>query len=124
MYQIEIKYRTGNSFGSHTETEFVGCSWEDLDEAKEALSCIKKHDAYFEEIQSFSYKRSGKRIKIPKGEYWFNNKDDYYKEHTMFVKINGEPKQISVFWRGYFETLINAKIIADESDMEFETGRY
>ena len=29
MYNIEITYKTGNSFGSHTEVDLIGACWND-----------------------------------------------------------------------------------------------
>lgn len=119
MFDIEITYRTGNSFGSSTEVDLLGCSFSTIEEAKEALKCIREHNEHFDELDSYYFRRSKKEKIDPTDKSWFCN--DYGSgEYSLYVKGAGEIRKISAFWRGYFEDLISAEIKVDQSDLIYE----
>lgn len=126
IYEINITFRTGNSFGNGIEEDLVGCSWESIEEAKEALKCIKEHYKYFESLNRFSRnKPTEKEIDRIENSYWFCQEDSFDSgEYSLHLKRAGELKTVSAFWRGYFESLISAEIMFEENDMKFETGIY
>ena len=97
MYDIEIHYETGDSFGSSKETETLGLVTSSLKEAKENLQRIKEHYKLAKESPNFD------------------------KRYALSLKCgNKEERTISPFWIGYFESLISARIIlVEEEDMEF-----
>lgn len=101
---ISIKYETGNSFGKYIETDDVGCVWAHMDEAVAALKAIKEHHKYASSSKS--------RCEDVKGEYWY---DKVYPIGCLYVLADGRPVKISAFWIGYFEKLIKAEIVADNS---------
>jgi hypothetical protein len=146
-YKIKITYRTGNSFGSHTETEYLGLSWKNLDIAKENLQFINEHH----NLNNLSGKKLEKAILLNKNKPWFVlNENIYYKDkkitkkqeeelklidnnldnfkykinsydYEYCIKLkadNGNFMQMSCFWVGYFESILSAKIEVDTSDME------
>lgn len=113
MYSIDITYRTGDSFGSHTVNDLVGAIWDDLDEAKEALKIIKEHHIF---ISSREYRYSRGKTKTTEIE-----KNSWYAgEYSIYVPVNGKKTKISTFWVGWFESLIKAEIVIDDPDLVFE----
>jgi hypothetical protein len=123
MFDIKITYKTGNSFGSQTESDLLGCSFETVQEAKDALVSIREHNEYFDEINSYSFRRSHKTSLLPDKE-WLVKGDMFSSEHSLMLKSSGELKRVSAFWRGYFEYLIAAEVKIDMSDLIYETNRY
>lgn len=96
IYNIHIDYTTGNSFGSERITdEPLGIVTTDSDKAKENLKRIKGHYLKYKDDSSCS-----------------NDK------YQLKLLTDEEPRIISPFWLGYFETLHGAKIVADE-DSEY-----
>ncbi len=116
-YSIQIDYTTGDSFGSERTTGEVGCSWTDINKAKDALQRIKEHhDAYRDGKRE--YTAESKFVQAIKDKPWFFA--EYGVEcwpHLLSVDTDdGTPQQISAFWNGYFETLHSAEIIIDEPE--------
>lgn len=112
IHEIEIKYKTGNSFGSHEETCTVGAVWFDLPSAKKALQDIREHygmcEAYHD--NDFKYENYHK-------DSWFDV--EYPKDRLVLTLSDGTTQIVSAFWMGYFETLVSAKIISEDMDTEF-----
>jgi len=97
MYDIEITYTTGNSFGSERLVEDLCNPVTSLDVAKENLKRIKEHYIKYEDSP---------------------NTGGYYQ---LTLLTDGKDRTISPFWIGYFETLHGARVIAEaDTDMEFE----
>ena len=96
MYDIEIDYTTGNSFGRERETEILG-NPSSLENAKENLKRIKEHYLKYADKHSST------------GE-----------EYELELLTDHGARNIHPFWFGYFETLHGAKIIIDEDEMSFE----
>lgn len=96
MYDIEIDYTTGSSFGSEREKEML-CNPSSLKNAKENLKRIKEHSIKYAEKHS----RTGEEYKL-----------ELLTDHGV--------RKIFPFWMGYFETLHGAKIITDDDEMSFK----
>jgi len=98
MFDIEIKYKTGNSFGLHERTEMLGNPVSNFDDAKENLQRIKNH-----------YKKH-------------NDSPDFDEDYELNVLIDDGERTITPFWIGYFEELLSAKIVLDEGleDISFD----
>lgn len=111
MYTIEIYYRTGDSFGSEETTDTVGCTWKDKDLARQALSDIKAHYNIF---HSSEYNPKANRKASQKE--WYSS--EYSSSCLMVVTDSGVKQRISTFWLGYFESLLEAKVVNDEDDKD------
>jgi membrane-bound lytic murein transglycosylase len=110
MYNIEITYQTGNSFGSHTEVGLIGACWEDITKAAEALKEIKRHNKYFSDKENIRWVN----------DFKFNKEYDKISEYSIKLKDdNNNDIIVQAFWRGYFERLISAKIIIDDPDDKY-----
>jgi len=97
MYDIDIDYTTGSSFGSERSTEPLCNPVTSLEKAKENLKRIKKH--YIE----------------------CKDHPDFDKRYELTLLTDEGERTISPFWIGYFETLHGARITANiDTDMEFE----
>lgn len=114
MYTIQIYYKTGNSFGSHDETDTIGYSFETREEARIVLSYIREHYTMYCDLE-YTYKKVKDEI-IKQNEYkpWFI-KDQYdgYKYGIQY-----KDRRIDCFWCGYFESLYNAKIILENQESD------
>lgn len=127
MYEIQVEYVTGNSFGSRDEVDTVGCIWRDLDKAKLALSYIKAHhEAVAEKERSNGWNSSNVKFDIKKYEKepWFFSEDrGAYWDSAVVLPLDDESSmRVCAFWEGYFEQLRGAKIICStDTDMEFST---
>ena len=97
MYDIEIDYTTGNSFGSERSKEPLCNPVTTLEMAKENLKRIKKH--YLECADN----------------------PNYDKRYDLVLLIDDGERKITPFWIGYFETLHGAKVFQEmDEEMEFE----
>ena len=112
-YDIEISYKTGDSFKSYDETRNIGIEWSDLDKAKIALKRIKEHYKWYDDRNN-RWIDDNERSSEPE---W--HKGIEYDFCLKFPLDNGNDVQISAFWCGYFETLYSAKIVISE-DPEME----
>ena len=114
-WTINISYQTGNSFGNEDACDEIGCSWTDLNKAKEALQRIKSHyDAYAATNDYWSPK--GPQAADFAKEPWFWKQDPGVWQHCLIVeRDDGTEQRISAFWCGYFETLYSAEIVSNAS---------
>lgn len=116
-YTIEIHYRTGDSFGSHDETDTVGCVWEDKEQARLALSYIKDHYEFYKEANAWRSGKTEKQMqKAVKDKPWVEKLE--YWQHGLVLPVGNSTQRVSAFWCGYFETLHGAKIIGAEDDRD------
>jgi hypothetical protein len=53
MYKIKISYRTGNSYTSSDEVDFIQMEWNSLDIVKENLNRIKSHYQMYDWFEDF-----------------------------------------------------------------------
>lgn len=90
MYDIQITYETGSSFESHEESDYVGAVTDTIEDAKENLRRIKEHNE--QEARDWE--------------------DDY--KPLVLLTTNGERTWEHPFWVGYFEHLIEAKVVATD----------
>lgn len=113
QYQIEVFYRTGDSYGSHDASTVLEMTWKDLDKAKDALKRIKEHYAWYQ------FKNDPEYMRRPKASEPEWHKSEKYDAIVKVVLDNGKEVKFSAPWCGYFETLISAKILSGDPDMEF-----
>lgn len=109
MYTIQIEYETGDSFHIEILTDIVGHVWKLLDKAKESLNRIKSHYEYYQKYGNYNEPED----KMPIGV-------GYDKEYHILqlLLVNDDDKEVIIdsFWCGYFERLIEAKIILSEDN--------
>lgn len=98
MYDIEIDYTTGSSFGSERITnESVGIVTTSLEKATENLKRIRDHYKRYRGSENYGYH------------------DEWYE--ISLLTDDGERK-VRAFWIGYFEKLHSARIVGN--DISFE----
>lgn len=115
-YAISIEYTTGDSFGSERTTSEVGCSWTDLEKAKDALQRIKAHYTAYRDRRR-EYTGDDKFTENLRAQPWFYKADPSVWQHAVILeKDDGSEQMISPFWVGYFETLHVAEIIFDDPE--------
>lgn len=117
LYTIAIDYTTGDSFGHERTTECVGCSWTDINKAKDALKRIEAHYRAYREGRR-EYTAEAKFVEAICKEPWFWDEDgcELWKYGLLVEKDDGSIQQLSAFWVGHFETLHSAEIIVDEPE--------
>ena len=111
IYRIQYNYETGNSFGSHEETDILEFKWENLEIAKQNLQRIKEHREFYCHFLN---------EKEAQTKDWFVEK---YKYCLKLQADNGNFAQIAAPWCGYFERLNWVEIIIETpeiSDMRIE----
>lgn len=129
MFEILVKYMTGDSFGSRYTEDTVGCIWKDIEYAKLALKYIKEHHEMKQELESETRwgKSSGKAniiISSLKSKPWYVAPKDKWSSHLSVLKVpvnEEEWQQIYPFWHGYFERLESIEIIAARNENESDT---
>jgi hypothetical protein len=149
-YQIQITYKTGNSYGKHTEQDIIEIGWDNIDVAKANIKRIKEHYKQYKKLNSHNSKYHSAVLEENKDMDWFvyepklwsistdqvidkSHLDRYAKndvktipdfdlaEHSIKLYTDdGNVFQMGCYWLGYFEQLISAKIIMDEVDDELE----
>jgi hypothetical protein len=115
MYKIKIDYRTGNSFGSHTETDGIEYEWENLEMAKESLERIKNHYEFYKKNDHRYTKPEGP---LPIGVIWSGEFGGLLL--LELISDSGKLFKYSSFWTGYFETLYSAEIVDDANDRKYK----
>lgn len=107
IYTIQISYTTGDSFSIYPTTNIIGFCWDNLNKAQEALKEIYLHEKYYSNVNYYKHNKLNEQEKIEFLNIRRNNNED-----TLIIKDdNDNDHKISVFWRGYFETLQSADII-------------
>ena len=48
-YKIKIRYRTGGSFETYDDTDYIEYEWDDVEFAKQSLTRIKNHYIFYKE---------------------------------------------------------------------------
>lgn len=123
MWTINVKYQTGDSFGSSESEDTIPVVWENLALAKEALQAIRNHNTAANEIDN-ARNREAKIASMMKynAEYWFLPSENLTGQHWDYnlAVLNDDriPTIIHAFWRGYFERIICAKIVKYTEDDE------
>lgn len=116
-YKIKCFFETGNSFGSHKDSEILEVEYNCLDKAKEALRRIKEHYEWYEDFRRYEWQR--KNVPCPT---WWNCKYSYESEKYHLLNLpteSGKDFQMAAPWCGYFEELHGARVILDDPDLEF-----
>lgn len=122
-YQIEISYRTGDSFGSEDREQIIDFEW-NLETAIENLKRIKEHYDMYQKTGR-NYHMPFEKIKKEYGDKpWFVDvsKDKKCKTDSHFMcgyslnllNDDGGQFRYSTFWTGYFEHLYGASIVPKE----------
>lgn len=129
MYTIEVNYKTGNSFGSHEETDEIGLVFKDVEQAKKALKALKEHYEFYKEFDRKYNKTQQDLDDVVSRKYsWFNYEHPFksydWPMYTCLVECcDGSIRSISTdMWCGYFERLLSARIVAalDSDDLKVE----
>ena len=128
MYTIKVKYKTGSSFHSEDIESDVGLVWESKELARKALASIKEQ---WELYETTSYTYSQKNSTAKSKEWCTNLSEEYldWEEGWQCCVAcemdNGDYRNLSTSWNGYFETLYSAEVIpVGDSEDKFETGYY
>lgn len=128
MYTIEVNYKTGNSFGSHEETEEIGLVFKDTEQAKKALKALKEHYEFYKEFDK-KYNKTEKDLEevVDRKYSWFNyqypvTSYDWPMCTCLVECCDGSVRSIPTdMWCGYFERLLSARIVAAcDDDMKVE----
>lgn len=130
MYTIQVYYKTGNSFGSHEETDEIGLVFKDIQQAKSALKSLKEHYNFYKEFDKKCNKTKEDLEEITVRNYsWFNYEYDFksydWPMYTCNVECcDGSIRSIPTdMWCGYFERLLSAQVVAatiDDDDLKVE----
>lgn len=106
MYDILIKYQTGDSFSTEDrETKLGGC-WTNPDIVRENLQRIKEHYQWVESVSNLRYQKE-----LPMPAFMKDlNSVAYAKYAIPLLTDDRQVWQISTFWSGYFETLYSAEV--------------
>jgi len=112
--KIKVNYKTGNSFGSSDEVDYIELAWKNLDRAKESLKRIKNHWEFYKD-NAFIYKKP--KGKLPVGVTW---NDEYRLLMLELITDDGKAYPYSPFWCGYFETLHKAEIVEADNDLVYK----
>lgn len=128
-WTINVKYTTGDSFGSERTEETIGMVWRDLEAAKEGLRVIKKHKKACDEIRDARYQSNEEFLRAKlRDEYWFSSGKGFENNHEynlFMLDDDSQPQRVYAFWMGYFEQIHSAHIVVhvdvgdeDSNDME------
>lgn len=111
IYKIKVYYKTGSSFGSNDEIDYVDLGWENIEIVKENMKRIKEHYRWYEDFNNH-YKFSPKQnIEKP---VWLKSIDDELAQYIIMLKLDdGTERQYSPFWVGYFEQLYEIELCTD-----------
>jgi len=110
-YDIEITYQTGNSFGLHTEETNLELPMT-IEEATLNIDRIELHNSILKDF-------NGYRITPTRRQAILDTLPEYIKEYTfcgvntltLSLLVQGNERDVNVFWEGYFETFYSARII-------------
>jgi predicted metal-dependent hydrolase len=115
-YQIEIEYRTGDSFRTSNEVVKLEPYWENYEIADENAERIERHYIYYRLINDSYYRwdmREDERLQKlaeMRKESWYVS--GVYSDSSLNLKLdNGTEYTISAFWCGYFESLNSINVI-------------
>lgn len=124
-YSINIHYTTGNSLHSERTTEEVGMNWQNIDQAKKALSYIAEHYKAFKDSDGSGWYRRPNEFDMDavREKPWYhgpidNSFPDAWLSNVVVEKDDGSKFAIDVFWIGHFETLHMAEVCIAASETE------
>ena len=116
-YKITITYQTGDSFHTEQAVDDISITWEDLEVAKKALAWVKDLDIVTNRHKSswsIPYDERRKEIlTLPCAC------SEFPEVAMMLPRDDGTLRQISTFWRGHFERLLCAEIVAEDPDIRY-----
>ena len=124
MYTIRIRYATGDSYDAYNTEDDVGMVWNELEHAQEALACIKAHYNAVEHLDSYHVRRNEEEyIEQFKNEKWYVETEHAwnFKYYINVPNVDGtDVFRCYAFWQGYYDYLIDARIIV-KSDFDTES---
>lgn len=109
MHTIEIKYITGDSFGSEEKTSPMEYTWTDLEMVKETLRRIKLHYDWYLSLND----RFAEPLEKP------SFVDDKYGFSLSIVLDGGIEQKYGAFWIGHFERLVSAHVVLSLPEIIF-----
>jgi len=117
-YKIKVNYQTGDSENSNDATDDLGYIWNNLDACKASLKAIEEHYTFYMLLRK-EYNMSKKQLEeaLAKAEKqpWFTKN---WENQLFIVDDKMERMPTSAFWCGYFESLWDAEIVTEQSDMK------
>lgn len=108
---IDVKYKTGDSFGTYDTSEILDYDWEDQNIVIENAKAIIEHYNVYNalgwvyEPEYGSYKDKWWYVKPTRGKL---------NEHIYLMKDNGEYFEYVCPWCGYFEHLEEVSVTLKE----------
>ena len=111
QYDIRIQYRTGNSYKTEEEETDLDLPMSD-EEASHNLDRIEAHDVVVRALDSYMLTPTKRQeildsLPLYMGIFTFCGMTTI----TLSLLVQGEEREVSVFWQGYFETLLGGTII-------------
>ncbi len=116
MYKIRYTYLTGNSFGSHKETDELPYEFSNLEDVKNAVHRIQEHYAWYKENNN-RYSPNNP----PTPPAWWDCKypDPWTMIYLINFEIDGKHIQLSPPWCGYFESLLSVEVVLNLPTITF-----
>lgn len=118
-YKIRINYKTGNSFGSHNESDLLEIDWDNFDIAKENLQAIKDHytKVYREIETSYSARKDNQEIcKQYQNEWWFVKILKPYRISTDDAISEKQKSKYQNDWENRFDDYMASNCIKLKTD--------
>lgn len=115
-YKIRIQYRTGSSFGSSEEEDYLeeDLVWENTDIVAQNVTAIREHNEMISQMDIYCHTSAMEDVELKyKDKPWFVNPTRYLGLYSYPLKIfldNGNSMQINPFWHGYFEQLLGVEV--------------
>lgn len=122
MFEIELTYKTGDSFNTYTEQTTLNESWDNIEIASENLKRIRAHYQLYSNRNAYvscMSKKAEQTIEKAKSEPWFvdckRNDDcepESWEDAIRLLKDDGTDYILKYpDWIGYFEQLERGEII-------------
>jgi len=116
MYNINIRYTTGDSYSSREKEQLLSdIDWKNIEIVEENLERIKTHYKYYSLLNRRWYTSSKEQKEVKKeAEKLLKENNFLDKKYEFSLKLladSGKEYTISAFWCGYFETLHSAEIV-------------
>jgi hypothetical protein len=115
MYDIIIRYATGDSFGRQDTTDKVDVPMPTLEIAKENLKRIREHHKAISlrDENNWQYKKRNMPIDWP--PFVLDNG-----ERILLLTVDNKEVEYYPFWTGYFDSLYGGDVVLIDNDMSFD----
>lgn len=113
-YKINIRYTTGNSFGTHTEDEQLPYEWDNIQDVEKAIKYINEHHLSYIEYKKLRNGKEEKQFSTSKSNKEWYVKSEYSTDFSYQINLpidSGKLHTFGCFWHGYFERLESVSII-------------